>query len=143
MASAAGMVTTQSMWPNETKIYRGVYDFASDGGTQQDYDVITFGSGVIMYMINMCVYTAPTSLGAATVGLQIDGTTDIISAQTYSDLTLGLNMGAELSLSEAAPNTGSTPGPWFISANSVLNIVIGGADLTAGKLVVHAYCIQN
>lgn len=113
------------------RLARAFYDFAVDGGTVGTLALRGDGipTGAIIYDVVIDVQTAPTSGGAATIGISSEGASDLQSAAAIS--------GAPWST--ATPKRGTltaTSTPIKTTAARSIAAVIGTAALTAGKFVV-------
>ena len=121
-----------------SKIARGEYDFAVDGGVVgtialMDATDIPSGATVIGGWVE--IETQLTSGGAATIAIQIEGAGDIVPATAIATWTAGqkeivpaLTAGAALAASDVVRTTAARD----------ISAVIAVADLTAGKFSVIA-----
>lgn len=113
------------------KIARGLYDFDEDGGTAGDItlrgDAIPSGAIIVDALID--VDTVPTSGGAATVAIKVEGAADINDADAIS--------GAPWSSTGAKrADFTATSAPITTTASRSIVATVGTADLTAGVFTV-------
>lgn len=104
------------------------YDFANDTGAQGTYWLGKFQHKALVRNAIVFVETECTSAGSATV--QIGTTT--ADADGFMDTTSG----AVANLSDDAVITETAGTNLVVAANEYVELVIGAADLTAGKIVV-------
>ena len=110
------------------------YNFANDGGTAATYSLGKFLHKTLMLNARAFVETACTSAGSATV---------IIGASTADvDAILDATSGAVASLIDNAALTEAAASNLVIAANETLDLTIGTAALTAGKIKVIAEFIN-
>lgn len=109
----------------------GLYDFALDGGAVGDITLRgdTVPSGAVIVDALIQVNTAPTSAGAATIALKVEGAADINAAAAIS--------GAPWSTTGAKRATlTATSAPITTTAKRNIVATVGTAALTGGKFVV-------
>lgn len=100
------------------------YDFDVHGGAVGDVELeLTLPDNAIVYGGFVDVITAPTSGGAATVALKIEGAGDLIAATAIASFTGQLNI--------VPAYTGTTSVK--TTAERILTVTVATADLTAGK----------
>ena len=104
-----------------------IYDFANDAGAQGTIDLGEAKQKMCIKNAYIHVQTACTSAGSATVSI---GSTD--DADGILDTTSGAvaNLTADAVLFE-------TTDKLFLDVGDKISLVIGTADLTAGKIAVH------
>lgn len=125
------------------RIFKGVYDFAVQGGaigTINLYDPV-FGKKIALVLpasfiinnVTIDVITAPTSGGSATLALTSGQSAgDLLAAlakASFTGLIQGIPVGSA-STSIKVPATQAAPG-------STVSLVVATAALTAGQFVVH------
>jgi len=121
--SAAGL----SM--GERKVARARYDFATEGGTAGDIaltrgDKIPSGALIAAAFVN--VTTVPTSGGAATIAVKVEGAADLNAADAISGAPWSTTGFKKLDAVGAANQGVKT------TAERTITITVGTADLTAG-----------
>ena len=104
------------------------YDFSKDTGAQGTYWLGKFQHKALIKSAVVFVETACTSGGSATVAV---GTTT-----ADPDGFLDATSGAVANLIDDAALTETTAANLVVAANEYVIFVIGGADLTAGKVKV-------
>lgn len=110
------------------------YDFANDTGAQATYSLGKFKSKSLVLRGRWFVETACTSAGSATV---------IIGASTAdTDAILDATSGAVANLIDNANDTETAATGLVVAADETLDLTIGTADLTAGKIKVILECIN-
>lgn len=102
------------------------YDFAKDGGATGALDIITFTEAMVLVDAYLKVDTAFTSGGSATLiwgvkGGDTDACLDVTSG-AVANLTLGAVIPGETACKQIK-----------LAADSVLEMTIGTAAMTAGK----------
>lgn len=103
------------------------YDFALDAGAQGAKDIIKFKEGTVVLDAYAKVDTACTSGGAATLIYGIKG--------GDTDAFLDVASGAVANLTLGAVMANETTGRYLkLAADTVIEMTIGTADLTAGKV---------
>jgi hypothetical protein len=116
------------------KTWKGTYSFAVDGGAistitlRSDDGPLPKGSVVVAGYVD--VATAPTSGGAATIAVQVEGAGDTVAAAAVSGApwsTTGVKNVIENATGSTAVKTTAERGP---------KIVIAAATLTAGVFTV-------
>lgn len=106
------------------------YDFAKDGGATGALDIIQFKEAVVIHNAWVKVDTACTSGGSATLIYGIKGG----DTDAFLDATSGAV--ANLTIGAVIPN--ETAGTMLkVAADAVVEMTIGTAALTAGKV---RYC---
>ena len=116
-------------------VAKATYDFAVDGGAIGNINLMAsaiFGAGVVALAAFVKVITPPTSGGAATIALQLEGAGDLIAATAYN--------AAPFSTAgrKALTKTFATA-PIETTALRNLVMAIAGAALTGGKFEVTLY----
>jgi hypothetical protein len=111
---------------NKVEVIKVVYDFAVDAGAVGTIKLLTFAKKCVIVRANTHVVTACTSGGSATVKIGTTGDDDAVIDTTD---------GAVASLTLDKLYAGKTL-PTKVAAADVLNLVIGTAALTAGKIAV-------
>lgn len=109
----------------------GLYDFALNGGAVGDITLRgdTVPSGAVIVDALIQVNTAPTSAGAATIALKVEGAADINAAAAIS--------GAPWSTTGAKRATlTATSAPITTTAKRNIVATVDTAALTGGKFVV-------
>lgn len=99
------------------------YDFANDGGLVGSLDLIKVKEGMVVELAYLKVKTAATSGGAATVAVGVSAGAGIVAATAVASLTTGAVI-----VPAAQPTK--------LAADAVVQLTIGTAALTAGKIVV-------
>lgn len=103
-----------------------VYDFAKDGGATGALDVVKVKDACVLRNAYYKVNTACTSGGSATVSLGKSGdAAGIVAATAVASLTAGAV------IDSASIGTG-----YKLAADDVVQLSIGTAALTAGKITV-------
>ena len=131
-------------------IAKAVYDFADLGGKVGNIPLeLELPAGTIVYRAYIDVQTAVTSGGSATVGLNfVFGATPTVDSTLVTTATLatvGVNTTGvkQAPLVNGSGLTGGNPEvanlgtPIKLANNSILNLVVDVANLTAGKFVVY------
>ena len=111
---------------NEVKQVRATYDFANDGGLVSTIELMEAKQDMVIYEAYTAVKTAATSGGAATV--EIGTTADpnqILASTAVASLTLNAVFDGEAASARAR-----------VAAGQKVNMIIGTAALTAGKIEV-------
>lgn len=129
------MITAHSP-PGAMKSARVVYDFDAHGGAQGDIGLgLNLPEGAIVVSPWYEVLTPPASGGAATIaiGIPVDDVDGILGATPY-DNAGAFGAGYHDTL------IGWDPGDYSVktTANREVTLTIAGADLTAGKIALHA-----
>ncbi len=115
---------------NEYVVSRGqehleiTYDFALDGGATGSLDLLKVKEACVVEGAYLKVKTAGTSGGSATVAIGVSGGAGIVAATAVASLTLG------------AVIVPAATVPAKLAADAVVQLTIGTAALTAGKIVV-------
>lgn len=117
------------------KVARGDYDFAVKGGAQGTIALmgqLGIPKGALVVTGKIIVDTAVLSLGSATVAVQVESAGDIVAATGKATWTLGVKNVLP------ADTTGSISASTAVLTTAArdISIVIGAADLTAGKFSV-------
>lgn len=120
-----------SIFSNELKLERLVYDFAVDGGATGNLDIGTASHDMVVVQAIVVVQTACTSGGSATV---------IIGAVSADpDAFLDITSGAVANLTANATFIEATAASLRIASGDIIRLTIGTAALTAGKIEVQLY----
>ncbi len=107
---------------------KATYDFAIHGGAVGDNELdLTLPAGAIVYNGFINVITAPTSGGAATVALKIEGAADLLGATAIASVTGQLDSVAD----------GTAANAVVLTAERTLTVTVATADLTGGKMDVY------
>ncbi len=125
-------------------IAKAVYDFADVGGREGNIPLeLELPAGSIIYRAYLDVQTPLTGgtndtlglsfIGAATVVLLTGATLSSVGVNTTGVKQVPIVNGTGVVTTDLA-NLGS---PIKLASKSVLNLVVGTADLTAGKFVVY------
>jgi hypothetical protein len=125
---------TASYGSGQIKLYRGDYDFATDGGAVSTIALSgTTGipSGAIILSAYIEVTVAPTSGGAATIAVQVESAADVQAAAAISGAPWST---AGVKLSSARTRAAA---PVKTTAARDVSIVIATAALTAGAFRVY------
>lgn len=123
------MATVVDYKGNEYVVSRGqehleiTYDFGVDGGAVGALDMVKVKEACVVEAAYLKVKTAGTSGGSATVQVGVSGGAGIIGSTAVASLTLGAV------IAPAAQ-------PTKLAADAVVQISIGTAALTAGKIVL-------
>lgn len=109
------------------------YDFAVDAGAQGAitlFPSVAIPSGALVLGVWLNVTTTPTSGGAATMALHVEGANDIETATAFD--------GAPFSTTgwKAATTLPFGAAPVEVTADRNVSLTIGTADLTAGVFEV-------
>jgi len=121
-------------WTNKpyTEVFE--YDFANDGGTAATYSLGKFLHKTLVLRGIVFVETACTSGGSATV---------IVGASTAdTDGFLDATSGAVANLTDNAVLTETSGTNLVVAADETLDLTIGVAALTAGKIKVVLECMN-
>lgn len=129
-------------------IAKAVYDFADVGGKQGNITLeLELPAGTIIHKAYLDVQTAVTSGGSATIGLNFlrSGTSTqdklILTADTLANTGVSTTGVKRLPLINGTGAVSSSVAgldtPVKLDHKSVLNVIVGVADLTAGKFVVY------
>ncbi len=118
-----------------TKVARGVYDFAVDGGAISTIALMgatAIPSGAIISRGFIEVHTALTSGGAATIAVQVNAANDISTAVAVASWTTGVKNVLP------APTSGALTTATAVKTTAArdISIVIAAAALTAGRFSV-------
>jgi len=118
-----------SAWSNELKVEKLTYDFSEDTGAQGTYSLAKFLKKALVVDACVQVETACTSAGLATV--QIGTSTG--DADAFMDTTSGAvaNLVDDFTVKETAGQS------LVVAEDETVDLVIGTADLTAGKINVY------
>lgn len=121
-----GSNATSDFFSNEESWIKVVYDFAADGGTQGDFDVLENENTSDNYVITDFFYHVETAVTPATtvvVDLGIsDGGTEFLSDKASSALTLNAIGGMD------------TAAPVKLAASGKVVMGIESQNITAGKI---------
>lgn len=119
-------------FPNpKVQTVRGVYDFAVDGGAVGSIDISTdIPAGAVILGGYARVITAPTSGGAGTLAISVEGAGDIVAAAAVS----GAPWSTTGYKSIVPAHTGATAVLTTVARK--IKAVIATAALTAGKVEV-------
>ena len=133
MANAAAYKVFEG-WTNQryTEVFE--YDFANDTGAQATYSLGKFGHKTLVLQGCVFVETACTSAGSATVQIG----TSTADADAFMDTTSG----AVANLIDDFVHAETASTRLVVAADETLDLVIGTADLTAGKIKVILECIN-
>jgi hypothetical protein len=126
MAALKDALTLGAGFENRVEYHRFVYDFAQDGGATGTLTAVTCDKQCAVVSSAVHVLTACTSGGSATVKI---GTTD------DDDCIMTTTQGAVANL-VADYTVGGAALPAWLDTGDVINLVIGTAALTAGKIEV-------
>ena len=110
------------------------YDFGNDTGAQATYSLGKFGHKTLVLQGTVFVETACTSAGSATVEIG----TSVADADAFMDATSG----AVANLIDDFVHVETTSTNLVVAADETLDLIIGTADLTAGKIKVILECIN-
>lgn len=112
---------------------RAVYDFAANGGAVGDIVLSSqLPPGAVILTGFVDVLTAPTSGGAATVALKVEGAADILAATAIGSLTLGRK--------SIIPNGAGVNAVKTTVARNI-TVTVATAALTAGRFVVSLWYV--
>jgi hypothetical protein len=126
MANAAAYKLVGKCFSNEKKFAKFTYNFANDGGGTGTIVLGKFDDKVLITGGWVHVETACTSGGSATVKIGINTTDD--------DCFLDVTSGAVANLTDDATFQETAGQAIVCPADGVLDLVIGTAALTAGKI---------
>lgn len=119
------------------KLARGDYDFAVDAGAIGNINLgASIPSGALILAAYIEVTTAPTSGGAATIALQLEGAGDVQAAAAISGApwsTIGHKLSSARTRAAA---------PLALTAARDIVMVIAAAALTAGAFRVYVEYIE-
>lgn len=121
------------------KVIRGRYSFATDGGAQTDIDLIpaaVIPANAVILGGFVEVTTVPTSGGAATVAVKVEGAGDIVAAAAIS----GAPWSTTGRKSVVPAFTGATTVKTTVARK--VQATIAAADLTAGVFNVVLFYTQ-
>lgn len=123
----------------EVKVVKALYDFATEGGVLGDITLRgdTIPNGALILGAYVEVTTVPTSGGAASVALKLEGAADVNAADVISGapwLTTGLKRADALGDADE--------GLVLTAARSVV-ATVAVADLTAGVFNVYVLYIEK
>ena len=107
-----------------------IYDFAVDGGAVSTITLpLVIPDNAIITEAHVDVLTDPASGGSATIALGLNTTTDLLAATAIASVTGILNL---------LPGVADTPvAPLKLTAERQLQMTIGTAALTAGKVAIY------
>lgn len=123
MAAVAKYKGNDYVFAKESQFLEIEYDFANDGGATGSLDLVKVKEAMVVESAYLKVKTAATSGGSATVAIGVSGGAGIVAATAVASLTLGAVI---------VPATM----PVKLAADAVVQLTIGTAALTAGKIVV-------
>ena len=125
------MTATPALFtPQLGGIAKATYDFSVHGGAVGDIALdLKLPDNAIVYQGLIDVVTDPTSGGAATVALQIEGTADLLAATAIASVTGQL---------DTVPD-GTAANVVKLTAEQTLTAVVATAALTAGKFHVYLF----
>lgn len=120
------MLATPSLFiPQLGGEVKATYDFAVHGGAVGDIPLdLDLPPNAVVYDGLVDVITAPTSGGAATVALKIEGAADLLAATAISSVTGQL---------DTVPN-GAAANAVKTTDTRTLTVTVATAALTAGKM---------
>lgn len=127
------MVADKGLAGGIMKMARAVYDFAVEGGAVGAINLLAgaeIPSGAVILGGYLDVITVPTSAGAPTLGVQVEGTNDVVASALIS----GAPWSTTGRKSVIPAFTGATSVKTTAAKNVVANV--GTAALTAGKFEV-------
>ena len=104
------------------------YDFDNDAGAQGDYNLGQFPHKALVTSAMVYIVTACTSAGSATV--------EIGASTADADGFLDATSGAVANLTIGTVHTETTATNLIVAADEYIQLTIGTADLTAGKVRV-------
>lgn len=122
---------------NKTKnVAKGIYDFSTQGGVfttaynllDDDGVAVTIPSGAIVKAVYIHTVVAVTSLGSATISLQMNAANDLLNAEAKATFALNALV-AGIPVDTMATAVRAT-------ADRIVKLVPNTATLTAGKLNV-------
>lgn len=123
MAVLVDKKTVGAGFSNAAEIVRVVYDFAVDGGSVADFDVLEADSACVVSLKHMAVKTAVTSGGSLVLDLgKSAGGTEFFSDKAVATLTL------------ASIHAPAAPAAVYLPAAGKIVMGIEAAAATAGKL---------
>lgn len=114
---------------NELRLARLEYDFSKDGGATGDLELAVARGNIIIHDAWVHVPTACTSGGSATVVIGVDGGDE--------DAILDATSGAVANLTADAVLSETTSPGLLMTDGQEIQLTIGTAALTAGKISVH------
>lgn len=125
MAALVNAKTIRS-WGPEPEAIEIIYDFSKDGGATGALDALTVKDACVVRAAYLLVDTTCTSGGSATVSLGKSGdAAGLVAATAVASLTAGAQ------IDSASFGTG-----YKLAADEVVQVAIGTAALTAGKIRV-------
>lgn len=124
MATVDKYIGNQYSFSQEQNFIEVEYDFANDGGATGSLDLLTVKEAMVVETAYLKVKTACTSGGSATVAIGVSGGAGIVAATAVASLTSGAVI---------AP---ASTVPYKLAADAVVQLTIGTAALTAGKIIV-------
>ena len=132
MAQLAKHKSVAAPFSKELGVVRVVYDFAEDGGALGAKDVFTAQGALVLKSFHAVVKSACTSLGSAVLDLGVKaGDTDaLLDGVAVAALTAN-SLHAD-PLVTGTPNTRLVP--MYLADGAVIEMTIGTAALTAGKI---------
>ena len=133
MANAAAYMEVEGY---TNQVYSAVleYDFAKDGGAQGTFSLGKMTHKCVILRGRVFVETACTSAGSATV---------IVGASTADvDAFIDATSGAVANLVDNATFVETASEGLVVAANETIDLTIGTADLTAGKIKVFIEAIN-
>lgn len=101
------------------------YDFASDGGAVGSLDMMEADEDYVVTDFYIAVEDALTSGGAATLEVGIAGSDELLTATAVGSFSAG------------ALVAGTQTGPVKVSLADLMQLTIGTAALTAGKMTMY------
>lgn len=116
-------------WTSRAEIVEIEYDFAKDAGAVGALDLLKVKEGTIVKWCGAKVKTACTSGGLATVSVGISGdAAGLIASTAVASLT-----------ADAAIDSASFGSTYKLASDAIIQMTIGTAALTAGKIV---FCFE-
>ena len=130
LLDASNTEPSDSAWAAVTRWAKVEYDFATDGGAVSTIDLgVTIPDNAIALSCIVEKISAFTSGGAATVGLKIEGSGDVINASTAFN-------NAQYTAA-IAPATALASAQFKTTAARNVSLEVGAHALTAGKYNFH------
>lgn len=130
MAAVANAKNATPGFENKAEVFTVIYDFSEDGGDTGALDLLTAEKPMIIHRTIVNVLTALTSGGSATVALGKSGASTALVDATAGALA-NLNASTKVIASSS---------PLKLAADEVVQMTIGTAALTAGKLKIIFEC---
>jgi len=101
-----------------------VYDYSKDGGATGALTLFTAGCNMVVHKVIAKVQTACTSGGSATVALCTNGAgAEFMAATAVASLTSN-------AVIDGVPSAGAV----YVASGTTVDVLIGTAALTAGKI---------